>query len=289
MANPQLEDGHTKIANELVDKFATIDLSPYEWRVLWAILRKTYGWNKKSDFISLTQFSKITNIPPQHVARTISRLIERNLIYKKNGNIIMEYGLQKDYSKWITDNKTVPMVVLPIQVIPIKVVPTTVIPDMVLPTQDKGTTSTGTPPMPESTTSTGSNKSNIKDNITKDIYSHWNKKNIIVHLKLTDKMERKITTSLKDYTQEDIVKSIDNYAEVLSHPEIYYFTYKWTLIDFLQRGLERFMDNATPLINFKKDEKNGTNKKDNRQNRAEGSGEGGKKFTDGKYGQFYEH
>jgi phage replication O-like protein O len=164
MANPQLEDGHTKIANEFVDKFATIDLSPYEWRVLWAILRKTYGWNKKSDYISLTQFSKITNIPPQHVARTLSRLIERKLIYKKNGNLIMEYGLQKDYTKWLSDNKTVPMQVLPTQVLPTEVLPTEV-----LPAQDRGTTSAGTPPMPIGTTSAGTNKSNIKDNIQKTI------------------------------------------------------------------------------------------------------------------------
>lgn len=92
------------------------------------------------------------------------------------------------------------------------------------------------------------------------IYTHWNSKNIINHQKLTDKISRKCKTALRDYSLEDIKKAIDNYAEVMSHPEKYYWTYKWGLSDFLQRGLDRFMDNATPLSNFLKN-KNGNNGK----------------------------
>jgi len=168
----------------------------------------------------------------------------------------MEYGLQKDYTLWITDNKTVPMQVLPTQVLPTEVVPTTVIPDTVLPAQDKGTTSTGTPSVSEGTTSTGSNKRHIKDIITKDIYSHWNNKKIVVHLKLNEKIERKIKSVLSDYGESDVIKAIDNYAEILTHPELYYWTHRWTLVDFLQRGLEKFMDNADPLNNFKTKKEN---------------------------------
>ena len=115
MANPQKEDGHVDIANEIAEHFAMLNLSPYEWRILWVILRKTYGWNKKSDHISLSQFQKFTNIPSQHVARTISQLLDKNLIIKKNGSLVMEYGFQKDYERWNT---------LPVQVLPTEVVPT---------------------------------------------------------------------------------------------------------------------------------------------------------------------
>lgn len=162
MANPQVEDGHTKIANELIDNFARINLSKYEWRIIWALLRKTYGWNKKTDFISLSQFQNITSISSQHVVRTLSQLLAKNMITKKNGSKVMEYGLQKDYTKWI--NTTVP---LPIQVLPIQVVPQEALPIQVLPIQDKGTTCSGSTPTPTGTTSSGSNKRHIKDNIQK--------------------------------------------------------------------------------------------------------------------------
>ena len=63
MASPQLEDGYTQISNELLEALCWMNLSPYEWRVLLWILRKTYGWKKKTDWISLSQFSKETGLP----------------------------------------------------------------------------------------------------------------------------------------------------------------------------------------------------------------------------------
>lgn len=158
MANPQKEDGHVDIANEIAEHFAMLNLSPYEWRILWVILRKTYGWNKKSDHISLSQFQKFTNIPSQHVARTISQLLDKNLIIKKNGSLVMEYGFQKDYERWNT---------LPVQVLPTEVVPTKVLPVQVLPAEALGTTSAGSPLEPTGTTSTGSHNNHINNNIQK--------------------------------------------------------------------------------------------------------------------------
>jgi hypothetical protein len=52
-ANPQLENGYTQIANELIEALARFNLSPYESRLLWYIARKTYGYQKKTDAISL--------------------------------------------------------------------------------------------------------------------------------------------------------------------------------------------------------------------------------------------
>ena len=49
MASPQIEDGYTKIANELLEAISKVNLSSYEFRVIMAIIRKTYGFNKKSD------------------------------------------------------------------------------------------------------------------------------------------------------------------------------------------------------------------------------------------------
>ena len=69
MANPQIEDGYTKIANELLEAFSKHNFSAYETRVLMAIIRKTYGWNKKSDFISVSQNQEIKDMDRRHVSR----------------------------------------------------------------------------------------------------------------------------------------------------------------------------------------------------------------------------
>lgn len=106
MASPQKENGYTAIANEIIERMATISFSVYEIRVIFIVWRKTYGWKKKEDWIALSQISKMTNILPQHVSRTIKGLIKRNIL-KRNGRKI---GFNKNYEQWDS--------LLPIQVIP---------------------------------------------------------------------------------------------------------------------------------------------------------------------------
>jgi phage replication O-like protein O len=176
VANPQVENGHVKIANEIIEQLAKINLSNYEWRILMVILRKTYGWNKKIDTISLSQFQEATGITTQHVAVTIKRLVNSNIIIKHNGNKIMEYGLQKDYSKWLIKQQPLPKKVVPIQVVPNDVVPNKVVPIQVVHEIPSGSTDSGSTPVPiqvvpatlTASADSGSNKRQYKDNITKD-------------------------------------------------------------------------------------------------------------------------
>ena len=96
MANPQREDGHVDIANEIVEALAKTYLSSYESQVLWAIFRKTYGWHKKEDWLTNTQIMGMTGIAESHVSRTVKKLIKRNMV-NKNGK---KLSFQKDYEKW---------------------------------------------------------------------------------------------------------------------------------------------------------------------------------------------
>ena len=100
MARPQTEEGHTKIANELMDALMRVNFSSYERRVLDCVLRKTYGWNKKADRISYTQFEEATGLNRWHVARALGHLITRNVIAVSGNGHKLEYGLQKDYELW---------------------------------------------------------------------------------------------------------------------------------------------------------------------------------------------
>lgn len=110
--------------------------------------------------------------------------------------------------------------------------------------------------------STGAKKSsNITSNNTsiKNIYNFWNSQDIIKHRKLTNKMRRKINTTLKEYTEEEIKQSIKNYAEVLNSDK-YWFTYRWTIDEFLSRGLERFLDGKVAKQNHLNENKKESNK-----------------------------
>lgn len=99
--SPQLEDGYTKIVNEIVEALAMTTLSPYESQVLWAIFRKTYGWNKKEDKIPNSQLVSLTGIEKANVSRTVRKLVARNIVVKRDNKM----SLQKDYTLWLPPQK----------------------------------------------------------------------------------------------------------------------------------------------------------------------------------------
>ena len=103
MANPQKENGFTPIASELVEALAKVNLSAYESRVLWALFRKTYGWHKKADRISRSQFADITKLDGRNISRTLARLVSRNIVLKKVASPqVVVYSIQKDYTLWVS-------------------------------------------------------------------------------------------------------------------------------------------------------------------------------------------
>lgn len=101
MANPQTENGFTKVANEIFDAMLKWHLSSYEHRMLIFIMRKTYSWGKKTDKIALSQFSEALGIKKTHVSRTLKLLLAQNIITKGGNERQREWGIQKDYDKWV--------------------------------------------------------------------------------------------------------------------------------------------------------------------------------------------
>jgi len=100
MASPQCEDGYTRIANELLSALCRVKLTLYEWRVLMALIRLTYGYNRKMSQISLGQIGRVTGIDPRLVHRAIKGLQAKNMlsVSKEKNRLIL--GIQKDYERW---------------------------------------------------------------------------------------------------------------------------------------------------------------------------------------------
>jgi len=94
---------YTKIPNQLLEALLQIKLHNYEIRILFAIARKTYGFNKSSDFINQKQLEKLTGITQAHISRTLKNLIEKKMIIK-NGK---QFSIQKDFKLWNIPEKEI--------------------------------------------------------------------------------------------------------------------------------------------------------------------------------------
>ena len=115
MASPQIENGYTRIANEIMEALAKIRIPGEARQVLDAVFRKTYGWNKREDKISLSQFEKMTGLARPSICRAIKKLLIMNIIEKsgnskslftKRGNDkISVDSIQKNHNDWFTLTK----------------------------------------------------------------------------------------------------------------------------------------------------------------------------------------
>lgn len=99
---PQLEDGYLRIANELMEAILKFDLTLHEQSVLFAVIRKTYGYGKKEDDISASQVGELCGIARPHVSAALNSLAIRNVIGKRKGRFGNIIGVQKDHRKWIS-------------------------------------------------------------------------------------------------------------------------------------------------------------------------------------------
>ncbi len=104
--NPSTKNGFFKVANELAEILAKTSLSGSEVRVLWVVLRKTWGWvkgNRRKDFdkISLSQFVVITGMKQVNVFRALKSLVAYKLLLKTEQG----YGINQDYSMWKVEKR----------------------------------------------------------------------------------------------------------------------------------------------------------------------------------------
>ena len=95
-----------------------------------------------------------------------------------------------------------------------------------------------------------------------NIYDYWNSLKIIVHK--NNIYQSNIITALNKYSKDEIITAITNYNIILIG-EQYFFKYKWTLKDFLKRGIDKFLDLEIAKNNYqKRGITNGKNKQNNR-------------------------
>lgn len=170
---------HTQIPNVIIDQLMS-ELSHAQFKVLIAICRKTIGWHKQSDYISISQIMDLTNVSNKTAVKTIRELEEMGLIStkkqtRKPTHITINYQL----TSVLTTQEDKPT--------------------SVLTTLDKAETSV---------LSTHT-KEIFKENIYSKFVELWNN-TYGTSLRITEPKRKQIKARLKTFSEDEIVQSISN-------------------------------------------------------------------------------
>lgn len=105
MANVQKENGYTATANTLVEAICCLEVGGACHRILRFIERKTYGYRKKEDSISLTQFEKGTGLHRVTVTESLDTLEGMKVVIINRDGYINVYKINKDFDTWTSNQK----------------------------------------------------------------------------------------------------------------------------------------------------------------------------------------
>lgn len=100
MGNPQTEKGYTRIANELLSAIISYPFTAAQIKVIFVVMRKTYGWHIKKTQISYGEISSLTGLNKRYVKKAVERLIHDNVLIKEKDKTKNIFGLNKKYLEW---------------------------------------------------------------------------------------------------------------------------------------------------------------------------------------------
>ena len=236
-------DQYTRIPNFILDEWMRI-MHASSFTVLMAICRKTLGWQKESDNISLTQIQELTGLTRPVVIKAIKELTNKELIIKNQDRKINNYRLNisKDF--------------LPIQNGIVNNINQTS--KESLPIDSK-----------ESLHTKESNKENKQNKYytqqIQELYNYWNsldKLQLHSGKTLIRNIKKKHDDIIADIGIEESKKAIYNYSIIIQNTNNeYWYSHKFTFWRFLEK-IDTFLNSADPLNNYKTNNKQ-PNKFDN--------------------------
>lgn len=102
----QLENGYTRIANELLDVIVAYKTTAIEKDLILAIIRLTYGFNSKEAVISLSTLAEMTQYDRSNISRALTQLIGKNVIEVTSVERLgKKVKLNKNYLEWKTTGR----------------------------------------------------------------------------------------------------------------------------------------------------------------------------------------
>jgi phage replication O-like protein O len=222
----QLENGFTKIANELLQVVYGTDFNATQLKIILLIIRFTYGYQKKDAEISLTFISKGTGISKRYVSSELKKLIESKVILITRDHSDTEsrkLKLNKCYKDWVGYRTIVQQV-------------------KDTSTDDETRTQQMNNPSPQQMNNSSTKKENNKENNKeKEIDDFFEK---IWKLLPKKKGKAKVLDKQKKYLYEevgekDLVKAIKLFNKEMENKDKQYIPYGST---FLNSGYVDYLD-----------------------------------------------
>ncbi|MGF7537092.1 replication protein [Providencia rettgeri] len=105
-----LDNGYLRIANEIQDALCQLQLAGREWQVLNAIIRLTWGWQKKEDRIQNILIEEKTKLGRNPVSESVGVLEVRGIIHVRRIGQNRYISINKNVSEWVytKTRKTIP-------------------------------------------------------------------------------------------------------------------------------------------------------------------------------------
>lgn len=94
----ELEDGYTRTANTLLEAAMLSGLTAHQLLIVMAVWRKTYGYNKKIDWIGNEQFAELTGMAPTKCSTAKNELIRMGVLIQVGRQV----GMNTNISEWKT-------------------------------------------------------------------------------------------------------------------------------------------------------------------------------------------
>lgn len=106
VADPQVEAGHIRIANDLWEAWTRADLDRNELRVLMAVVRMSYGWGQKDTGAraSYSKLQSLTGLVRHRVSAGLRGLLQKRILTRTSQGTTSHnpavYAPNKDHSSW---------------------------------------------------------------------------------------------------------------------------------------------------------------------------------------------
>ncbi|QCT03770.1 hypothetical protein E6C60_3059 [Paenibacillus algicola] len=103
MANPQLEDGFTRIAHQILEEVAKRKFNATQFRIIMVIWRFTYGFRRKDHDFALKFLQQTTHLPESTIKRETSALIRAKVLLvtqRETSSTPRKLSFNKNYDQW---------------------------------------------------------------------------------------------------------------------------------------------------------------------------------------------
>ncbi|MFB6800429.1 replication protein [Peribacillus butanolivorans] len=110
MANPQTENGYTRIANELLEQIMKHRLNGTQFRIVLAIWRYTYGFRRTEHSLPLSYLAMKIEASKGQTQKALDQLIQKKIITITEFDIKggRKLGVNKNYEEWDSNETLVP-------------------------------------------------------------------------------------------------------------------------------------------------------------------------------------